>query len=486
MQAALRNNDVAFGTGFMAKLTEREREILKAIQNARTTMIKDTQAIEGRGSAPSSLTDRLARLEERQRLQSLPEKPPQDVDPAYLRKEQFSNYILNDILLSQLEPKDKMTVYAAFESMVLRREFGENFGGLPYRHGSDSELDDMSRKILRQGYGMFSSADTLRLPYNLFASNRPTTQLYLLATYVPHKYFMRPEVKMAAFASLEDGEFYRIFEHIMCTIGKERIGDALVVMRHCASRLEHLCRVHRSRTQTTLLFGVDVQDKIKLEIAAALASRNEELRRRKSQALTEALLEASNVSASGKWGSYASWISSLLYGVMGLGMLYNYSGAPTVPGVPYTPTPPQLTAAAKIGADGDRKETGGLSDFFDYNKWKKFLGLEKWAGGEVVGALGLGTLGLGTLYTYFFKGGGKKTSDVVNVYKRLAESGVDLSMKMKNSEGDSENAMRGLNQYKQLLIIERKIELATYAISLLVHEAEDRLVKKNIYPRNMY
>ena len=288
-------------TGFMANLTDREKEILAAFQRVNQAGRRREDAVNGRGPAMPTAKDVYNRIDKEQRLgEARMQADVADIDPAFLRVENFTRYLLDDVLLSQLDDQDKNAVFALFEDMHLKDAFGDDHGGLVYRAGAGSTLSDDTNALLMTDRSRmaFSSPRSLRLPYNLFMKTRKTAQMYILTTFVPQEYFMRPEVKMAVVSSLDSGEFYRIFQHIMVSIAKEKILESIVTFRHGASRLEHYCRVYRSRTGNTLSFPFGTRRELFERIVSLTTKQTDDMVRRQSQKLIKKVQDDMKESAS--------------------------------------------------------------------------------------------------------------------------------------------------------------------------------------------
>ena len=436
-----------------ANLTERQKEIIESMKTASAATRIENAAVSGEGPASPSLQDLYSRFEEERKLgeQRMRADDVSNIDPAFLLVENFTRYLLDDVLLSQLDDSDKNTMFALFEDMHLKDAFGDGSGGLVYRHGSGSSFSPVTDALLMRDRSKmpFSSPESMRLSYNLFMSTRKTAQMYMLATFVPQKYFLRPEVKMAASAPLENGEFYRIFEHIIMTIAKEELFEAVVLFRGAASRLEHFCRVYRSRRGKALEFPAQTKTNLKARLAQFILRQVRDMKRRQSAKLAEKIVKDSDASRS--QNSVASSAGRLWRG----GSLnpFNYF-------------------FANIGAEGDTT-SGGVFD--------SLSGLGTFVSNNVGSTLLSGAAAAAILQ--FMNAGKKSTADTRVLALQLSAAGADLSLKTgKDGERSYKNALAPLNTREKYAIIRKKVELGAYAVNYLAIEAELILNEALIVP----
>lgn len=437
-------------TGYLAELNTREKEILSAFQRVSEMSQRREDAVSGRGPARPTTEDVYNSLERERRQGQLrmQEADVNDIDPAFLRVENFTRYLLDDVLLSQLDDQDKNTVFSLFEEMHLKDALGDDYGGMVYRAGSGSTLSENTNALLLTDKSRmaFSSPDSLRLPYNLFMKTRRTAQMYILTTFVPQEYFLRPEVKMAAMSPLDSGEFYRIFQHIMMTIAKEKIYESLVTMRGSLARLEHFCRVHSSRMGTPLTFSGIEKDRLKQKILSISVKQANDVVRRQSAKLLEKLNENRKKSAreSGLYQSARRTLNSFF---------------------------------SPIGAGTEQ------------SWWESFqsgpLGI---AAGEVLqaswkmAAIPFLASGLGKLYNSF-KG---NSTDAAVLALQLANTDLGLGRVENKKERVFDNSLEPLNAYNKLLLLKRKVDLVTYSATFLSRKAEQKLVELKILPNYRY
>lgn len=435
-----------------ANLTERQKEIIESMKTASAATRIENAAVSGEGPASPSLQDLYSRFEEERKLgeQRMRADDVSNIDPAFLLVENFTRYLLDDVLLSQLDDSDKNTMFALFEDMHLKDAFGDGSGGLVYKHGSGSSFSPVTDALLMRDRSKmpFSSPESMRLSYNLFMSTRKTAQMYMLATFVPQKYFLRPEVKMAASAPLENGEFYRIFEHIIITIAKEELFEAVVLFRGAASRLEHFCRVYRSRKKKPLEFPAQTKTNLKARLAQFILRQVRDMKRRQSAKLAEKIVEDSSKSKSEN-----SYIASLR-------RLYSGGGLN-----PFT---------ANIGAESDTA-SGSVFD--------SLSGLGTFVTNNVGTTLLSGAAAAAILQ--FINLGKKSTADTRVLALQLSAAGADLSLKTKSGKDGQrsyKNALAPLNTREKYAIIRKKVELGAYAVNYLAIEAELILNEALIVP----
>ena len=215
----------------LAKSTEREREILRmANETFRrfSSPTLDPRLAKGRGMEPP------------------PEKqfpnPPIDFGSTETTfKDGLATYVL-DVLLSQLPSEEKNSALLALEQAHLSDAFGESEIDLPSY--TPRELGILNNLLAISKDGVLGGNYTL--PYMITSSNRHTAQFALISAYVPAEYMFRPETRAAALASFHNGEFNRLFSHLMNTIASERLGRAMITCRHHLAKFEFLCRVYRS------------------------------------------------------------------------------------------------------------------------------------------------------------------------------------------------------------------------------------------------